>query len=116
MVHVRPSIGMGEQKQMARKKTTNGDSKLGMMVAVGGALAATGFILAKTLAGARAGTGEGHSAAFARKETDEENYDQTRHAGTAAMRDEPQKWDEIDEQLDASFPSSDPPSFNPGIA
>ena len=101
---------------MARKKITNSDSKVGMIVAVGGALAATGFILAKAIAGARNGTDHGHSAAFAPEETDQDNFDQTRHAGTVAMRDAPQNWDEIDEQLDASFPSSDPPSFNPGTA
>ena len=57
-----------------------------------------------------------HSAAFGKGETDPENFDQTRAAGTAAMRDEPKAWDAVDEALDSSFPSSDPPSFNPGVA
>jgi hypothetical protein len=57
------------------------------------------------------------AAAFADGETDPANFDQTRHAGVAAMRDDPgEDWDAIDEMADASFPSSDPPSFNPGIA
>ncbi len=35
-----------------------------------------------------------------------------RHAGTEAMRYPPRQWDEVDEAADASFPASDPPSFN----
>jgi hypothetical protein len=101
---------------MANAKTRKPDTKMGVIVAVGGALGAMGFMLAKTLLRPRNGQNLGHSAAFAPEETDQDNFDQTRHAGTDGMRDTPQKWDEIDEQLDASFPSSDPPSFNPGIA
>ena len=57
------------------------------------------------------------SAAFADDETDHENFDQTRHAGTSAMRDHPgDEWEDIDDMSDASFPASDPPSFNPGTA
>ena len=57
------------------------------------------------------------SAAFADDETDYENFDQTRHAGTTGMRDDPgEHWDELDDISDASFPASDPPSFNPGTA
>lgn len=57
------------------------------------------------------------SAAFADDETDYENFDQTRHAGLDAMRDNPgDDWSEIDDMSDASFPASDPPSFTPGTA
>lgn len=57
------------------------------------------------------------SAAFADDETDYENFDQTRHAGTSSMRDYPgDDWEDIDDMSDASFPASDPPSFNPGTA
>jgi uracil phosphoribosyltransferase len=100
---------------MANTKTTKTDAKLGITVAIAGVLGAAAFMIAKTLARVR-NAENGHSAAFAPEETDQDNFDQTRHAGPVAMRDAPQNWDEIDEQLDASFPSSDPPSFNPGTA
>ncbi|GEM_PF-974699 len=35
---------------------------------------------------------------------------QIRHAGPEQMRDPPKKWDRVDEQVDESFPASDPPS------
>lgn len=57
------------------------------------------------------------SAAYADDETDYENFDQTRHAGKDSMRDNPgDDWEDIDDMSDASFPASDPPSFNPGTA
>lgn len=57
------------------------------------------------------------SAAFADDETDYDNFDQTRHAGRDSMRDDPgDDWEDIDDMSDASFPASDPPSFNPGTA
>jgi hypothetical protein len=57
------------------------------------------------------------SAAYADDETDYENFDQTRHAGKDSMRDHPgDDWEDIDDMSDASFPASDPPSFNPGTA
>ena len=57
------------------------------------------------------------SAAFADDETDHDNFDQTRNAGVDAMRDHPgDDWDDVDDSSDASFPASDPPSFNPGTA
>lgn len=53
---------------------------------------------------------EGHSAAFGDRETDRENFDQTRSAGPDAMRDETRRpWEPIDQALDESFPASDPP-------
>jgi hypothetical protein len=57
------------------------------------------------------------AAAFADDETDYENFDQTRNAGTDSMRNYPgDEWEDIDDMSDASFPASDPPSFNPGKA
>lgn len=60
--------------------------------------------------------GDGFNAAFANGETDSENFDQTRNAGPDSMRDDHDDWEDIDELSDASFPASDPPSFNPGTA
>lgn len=61
--------------------------------------------------------GDDFSAAYADDETDYENFDQTRHAGKGSMRDNPgDDWEDIDDMSDASFPASDPPSFNPGTA
>ena len=60
--------------------------------------------------------GDSFNAAFADGETDSENFDQTRNAGTSSMRDDHDDWEDIDEMNDASFPASDPPSFNPGTA
>ncbi len=52
-----------------------------------------------------------HPAAFAHGETDSGNFDQTRSAGPAGMRDTPPDWDKVDQAADESFPASDPPSF-----
>lgn len=55
---------------------------------------------------------EGHAAAFCDRETDAENFDQTRSAGPEAMRDAPSRpWEPIDQALDESFPASDPPAY-----
>lgn len=32
-----------------------------------------------------------------------------RNAGPAAMRSDPKHWDKVDEEVDESFPASDPP-------
>lgn len=59
-----------------------------------------------------ASTQDSHSAAFANRETDPENFDQTRSAGPAGMRDAPHRnWDRVDEAADESFPASDPPAY-----
>ncbi|HZG32936.1 MAG TPA: hypothetical protein VEZ59_06650 [Sphingopyxis sp.] len=55
---------------------------------------------------------DGHSAAFADGETHPENFDQTRSAGPDGMRDEVRReWDRVDQAVDESFPSSDPPAY-----
>jgi len=35
---------------------------------------------------------------------------EVRQAGPEQMRDPPEKWDRVDEQVDESFPASDPPA------
>lgn len=54
---------------------------------------------------------EGHAAAFRDRETDPENFDQTRSAGPDAMRDRTtRRWEPVDQASDESFPASDPPA------
>ena len=88
-------------------------SVLGVGIAVGAGLYATRHQwMPKTSAWK-----DDFSAAFADDETDAENFDQTRHAGAEAMRDNPgDDWSDVDDMSDASFPASDPPSFTPGTA
>lgn len=57
-------------------------------------------------------TEDSHAAAFANRETDAENFDQTRSAGPDGMRDATRRdWDHVDEAVDESFPASDPPAY-----
>lgn len=39
-----------------------------------------------------------------------DNLQPVRSAGPEAMRDKPDKWDNVDQAMDESFPASDPPS------
>lgn len=88
-------------------------SVIGVGVAVGAGLYATRHQWMPKAEGWR----DEFSAAFAEDETDYENFDQTRSAGIDAMRDHPgDDWEDVDDMSDASFPASDPPSFNPGRA
>lgn len=88
-------------------------SAVGVGIAVGAGLYAT----RKQWMPMTEGWRDEFAAAFADDETDYENFDQTRHAGTSSMRDYPgDDWEDIDDMSDASFPASDPPSFNPGTA
>ncbi len=50
--------------------------------------------------------------AFATGQAGGSNRQQIRNAGPSAMADKPRKdtWDEVDEELDESFPASDPPA------
>ena len=48
--------------------------------------------------------------AFARGQSDEENFSQVRNAGPQSMADKPRNWSATDERSDESFPASDPPA------
>ncbi len=57
----------------------------------------------------------GGRSAFHHDEDYDDNFDQTRAAGPDAMRDDPgDDWDDIDQQVDESFPASDPPGSYAG--
>lgn len=88
---------------------------VGIAASVVGAGLAAGFFAWRHQQNGRS-WGDGFNAAFANGETDSENFDQTRNAGPGSMRDDHDDWEDIDELSDASFPASDPPSFNPGTA
>ena len=47
--------------------------------------------------------------AFATGETGGANFAKVRNAGPEAMRSDPPRWDNVDQQSDESFPASDPP-------
>lgn len=81
-------------------------------LAVGAAtLAGAAFFAWERWKSDRADDEGGYSpAAFADVESHRENFDQTRAAGPAAMRDRPDDWDNVDQAADESFPASDPPS------
>lgn len=51
-----------------------------------------------------------HNAAFAADQSEGDNFAQVRDAGQDAMRDKSSKWTETDQELDESFPASDPPA------
>jgi hypothetical protein len=38
------------------------------------------------------------------------NHKEVRPAGAESMEHPPKEWDEVDEELDESFPASDPPA------
>jgi hypothetical protein len=87
------------------------------VIGVGVAVAAGLFATRKQWMPGSRNWSDDYSAAFADDETDFDNFDQTRNAGTDSMRDHPgDDWEDIDDMSDASFPASDPPSFTPGRA
>ncbi|MWV26515.1 hypothetical protein [Aurantiacibacter rhizosphaerae] len=57
-------------------------------------------------------TRQDRNEAFAANQAGGSNHQQIRNAGPGAMADSPKKdtWDEVDEELDESFPASDPPA------
>jgi hypothetical protein len=105
-----------EVRQMRRQSTKLAGMAAGAVMGLIGAAGTIIYIIGRSRRRAATTPVPEHAAAFAPRETDKANFDQTRHAGVNSMRDQPREWDDLDEQLDASFPSSDPPSFNPGIA
>lgn len=67
---------------------------------------ATGFALYRMYKGARAS--EHGPVAFAPGEATP-GFAPVRNAGPEAMRSDPKAWDKVDEEVDESFPASDPP-------
>lgn len=99
----------------ARRQTPQVPTWVGVTASVVGAGLAAGYFAWRYY------QSHGHwpdsfNAAFADGETDAENFDQTRNAGTSSMKSDQDDWEDIDDMSDASFPASDPPSFNPGTA
>lgn len=91
-----------------RASLSHSPATLGKFVA----LAAVGAALWRYLRPRRQGRNDKHAAAFAADETDRENFDQTRSAGPAGMRDDTRRpWNKIDQAVDESFPASDPPAY-----
>lgn len=67
------------------------------------------LVVAGVVAASCLGKSRKRNAAFAPNQPHESHMN-VRDAGPAAMRDAPQrKWTETDEDLDESFPASDPP-------
>lgn len=107
----------------ARKAAKNSGSMPGLPVMVGVVASVVGAGLVAGYMANKKGWfdrflnwSDEHAAAFFDGETDADNFDQTRSAGKNAIRDTPEDWDDVDDLSDASFPASDPPSFNPGTA
>ena len=124
---VRTNAGSGSNKsnpKPSKRQTLKTDRSLreipnwvGITASVVGAGLAAGFLAWRQFKASGSSTDD-FNAAFADGETDSENFDQTRNAGKTSMRsdNEDASWDDVDEMADASFPASDPPSFNPGTA
>lgn len=112
--------GKVKAKPAAKRKKSKSSipevpSWVGIAASVVGAGVAAGLFAWKHYQN-NAGSHDGFNAAFADGETDEENFDQTRNAGASSTRTDANDWEEVDDMSDASFPASDPPSFNPGTA
>ena len=85
-----------------------GSSKLGKLIALG-VVGAIAWFARKPRPPSKT---DKHAAAFADGETHRENFDQTRSAGPAAMRDLPRRiWTPVDQAGDEAFSASDPPSY-----
>jgi hypothetical protein len=107
---------MAQSSKKSARKRADATFGAGVVFAAMGIAGTIAYLAGRKRSGHGEAPGSEHAAAFAPRETDKANFDQTRHAGAESMRDQHDEWDELDEQLDASFPSSDPPSFNPGVA
>ncbi|MCB2049563.1 MAG: hypothetical protein KDE32_15250 [Novosphingobium sp.] len=71
-----------------------------------GVIGAAGYGLYRYFSGSK----DTATPAFAIGEGAPGNSTQVRNAGAAAMRDQPRRWNSVDEASDASFPASDPPA------
>ena len=79
------------------------------LIAGGAAVAVAAFVLRKRW---RSQGGETPAPAHSRGKTEPGTAGQSgsaRSAGTEAMRDPPEEWDEVDQAADESYPASDPP-------